>query len=138
MADYELYGLNPKGHHFTNLLFHTANVLILFLVLSRMSRNIWVSGLIAMLFAAHPLRVESVTWVAERKDVLSAFFWILSLWAYMSYVEGGGIKRYLDRRFLLYSRFHGKTDDCNFAIYTAFVRLLAPRSVSTQISYEFR
>jgi protein O-mannosyl-transferase len=95
MADYELYGLNPKGHHFTNLLFHTANVLILFLVLSRMSKNIWVSGLIAMLFAAHPLRVESVTWVAERKDVMSAFFWILSLWAYISYVEGGGIKRYL-------------------------------------------
>jgi len=95
MADYELYGLNPKGHHFTNLLFHTANVLIFFLVLSRISKNIWVSGLIAMLFAVHPLRVESVAWVAERKDVLSAFFWILSMWAYLSYVERGGIKRYL-------------------------------------------
>lgn len=95
MADSELYGLNPRGHHFTNLLFHTANVLILFLVLSRMSRNVWVSGLIAMVFAIHPLRVESVAWVAERKDVLSAFFWILSMWAYTFYVERGGIKRYL-------------------------------------------
>ncbi len=95
MVDYELYGLNPRGHHFTNLLFHIANVVILFLVLSRMFNNIWLSGLIAMLFAIHPLRVESVAWVAERKDVLCAFFWILSMWAYLYYVESGGTKRYL-------------------------------------------
>ncbi len=95
MVDYELYGLNPRGHHFTNLLFHIANVVILFLVLSRMFSNLWLSGFIAMLFAIHPLRVESVAWVAERKDVLCAFFWILSIWAYLYYVEGGGIKRYL-------------------------------------------
>ncbi len=95
MADDALYGLNPQGHHFTNLLFHSANTLILFLVLSRMFQNVWVSGLIAILFGIHPLRIESVAWVAERKDVLSAFFWILSIWAYLFYVERGGIRRYL-------------------------------------------
>ncbi len=95
MADYTLYGLSPQGHHFTNLLFHSANTLILFLVLSRIFQNVWVSGLMAMLFGIHPLRIESVAWVAERKDVLSAFFWTLSMWAYLSYVERGGTKRYL-------------------------------------------
>ena len=79
MLDYQFYGLNPKGHHLTNLLFHIANVLLLFLVLLRMTGALWQSGFVAALFALHPLNVESVAWVAERKNVLSTFFWLPAL-----------------------------------------------------------
>lgn len=72
MADCALYGLNPGGHHLTNLLFHTANVVLLFLVLCHWTGAPWRSALVAALFAWHPLHVESVAWVSERKDVLSA------------------------------------------------------------------
>ncbi len=95
MLDYELYGLNPSGHHFTNVLLHAANALLLFLVLKRMTGNLWPSGFVAAAFALHPLHVESVAWAAERKDVLSTFFWILTIWAYVRYVENLGVKRYL-------------------------------------------
>jgi len=95
MLDCELYGLNPGGHHLTNLLFHIVNTLLLFLVFKRMTGRLWMSGFIAALFALHPLHVESVAWVAERKDVLSTFFWMLTMWAYMRYVEGPGLNRYL-------------------------------------------
>ena len=87
MLDCELYGLNAGAHHLTSLLFHAANTLLLFLVLSRMTGTAWRSALVAALFALHPLHVESVAWVAERKDVLSAFFWMLTLGAYARYVE---------------------------------------------------
>ncbi|MGB7769791.1 MAG: tetratricopeptide repeat protein [Verrucomicrobiia bacterium] len=87
MLDCQLYGLNPAGHHFTNLLFHIANTLLLFLFLSRTTGTTWRSGLVAALFACHPLHVESVEWVAERKDVLSTFFWLLALLAYARFVE---------------------------------------------------
>ena len=92
--DYELYLLNPAGYHWTNVLFHIANTLLLFLVLHRMTGALWRSGFVAALFAVHPLHVESVAWVAERKDVLSSFFWMLTMYAYVYYVEHPGWKRY--------------------------------------------
>ena len=95
MLDFQLYGLNPTGHHLNNLVFHLLNTLLLFLVLQRMTGGLWRSGLVAALFALHPLHVESVAWVAERKDVLSTLFWILTLWAYLGYVKRPGVKRYL-------------------------------------------
>jgi tetratricopeptide (TPR) repeat protein len=95
MLDCELYGLNPGGHHLTNLAFHIANTLLLFLVLKQMTGRVWISGFVAALFALHPLRVESVAWVAERKDVLSTFFWVLTIWAYVRYVERPRLHRYL-------------------------------------------
>ena len=87
MLDCELYGLNPMGHHWTNIQIHVANTILLFLVLSWMTGALWQSSLVAALFAVHPLHVESVVWVAERKDVLCTLFWILSMWAYAGYVR---------------------------------------------------
>ena len=87
MADSQFYGINPAGYHFTNLLLHLANSLLLFLLLQRMTKARWPSALAAALFALHPLHVESVAWVSERKDVLSTLFWMLALWAYVRYVE---------------------------------------------------
>jgi Tfp pilus assembly protein PilF len=95
MIDCQLYGLNPGGHHLTGLLFHVANTLLLLLILVRMTGVLWQSSFVAALFALHPLHVESVAWVAERKDVLSTFFMMLTLWAYILYVKKGGVKRYL-------------------------------------------
>jgi len=95
MLDWHLYGGKPKGHHFNNLLLHIANTLLLFLVLSRMTRAIWRSAFVAALFAIHPLHVEPVAWVTARKDILSTFFWVLTLGAYTLYVERPGTMRYL-------------------------------------------
>jgi tetratricopeptide (TPR) repeat protein len=95
MLDVNLWGLNPGGYHMINLLFHVGNTVFLFLLLLRMTGAPWRSGLVGALFALHPLHVESVAWVAERKDVLSAFFWILAMWAYVRYVERPGLNRYL-------------------------------------------
>ncbi len=87
MLDCQIYGLNPRWHHLTNLLLHIANTVLLFLVLVRMTGLPWRSAFVAGLFAVHPLHVESVAWVAERKDVLSTFFWMLTMYAYVRYVE---------------------------------------------------
>jgi tetratricopeptide (TPR) repeat protein len=95
MLDCQLYGLNPGAHHVTSLLFHIANTVLLFWVLKRMTGRIWASSFVAALFALHPLHVESVAWVAERKDVLSTFFWMLTLWGYLRYTERPGLNRYL-------------------------------------------
>ena len=95
MLDCQIYGSKPGGHHFTNVLLHIANTLLLFLVFNRMTRRLWPSAFVAALFALHPLHVESVAWVAERKDVLSTFFWMLTMWTYVRYVESPGIGRYL-------------------------------------------
>lgn len=95
MFDYELYGLNPGGHHLTNLLFHIANTLLLFFVFRKMTADVWRSGFIAALFALHPLHVESVAWIAERKDVLSTFFWLLTMWCYIGYTQRPRVSRYL-------------------------------------------
>lgn len=95
MADYELYGLHAAGYHWTNLLLHAGNVVLLFFVLQVMTGAVWRSFLVAALFAVHPLHVESVAWVAERKDVLSTLFWLLTMVSYTSYVRRGGMGRYL-------------------------------------------
>jgi len=87
MVDCELYWLNPKGHHFTNVLFHMASTLLLFLTLKKMTGTLWQSAFVAVLFALHPLNVESVAWVANRKNILSAFFWILAMWSYAHYAR---------------------------------------------------
>ena len=95
MADISVWGSKPGGHHFTNVILHAANTLLLFLVFSQMTGGIWRSALVAALFAVHPLHVESVAWVAERKDVLSTFFGLLALWAYSKYARAPSIKKYL-------------------------------------------
>lgn len=79
MLDVELYGLNPKGHHLTSLIFHTLNALLCFWLFFLLTGSLWPGALIALFFAIHPLRAESVVWISERKDVLCAFFGLLSL-----------------------------------------------------------
>jgi len=95
MADCQVYGLNPRGHHFTSIFIHIVNTVLLFLLFARMTGALWRSALVAALFALHPLHVESVAWVAERKDVLSTLFFLLALLAYVRYVERPGLARYL-------------------------------------------
>ena len=95
MFDYQLYGLNAGGYHLTNLILHILSALLLFWLFNRMTGTIWRSAFVAALFALHPLHVESVAWISERKDVLSAFFWMLTLCLYVYYTEKPVIKRYL-------------------------------------------
>ena len=87
MLDYQLYGLKPWGYHLTNVLLHAATAIALFLVLREMTGRFWPSALVAALFAVHPLRVESVAWITERKDVLSGLFFMLTLGAYVGYAR---------------------------------------------------
>ncbi len=87
ILDYQLYGRNAGGHHFTSLLLHAVSTVLLFLVLWRMTGGLWPSAFVAAVFGVHPLHVESVAWVAERKDVLSGLCFVLVLWAYARYVE---------------------------------------------------
>jgi tetratricopeptide (TPR) repeat protein len=93
--DYELFGLRPWGYHLTNVLIHTASTLLLFRVFRRMTGAVWRSAVLAALFAVHPLRVESVAWVAERRDVLCTLFGMLTLCAYVRFAERPGLPRYL-------------------------------------------
>lgn len=95
MFDVELFGQNAGWHHRMNLLYHLLNTELLFLVLWRMTGGMWQSAFVAALFGVHPLHVESVAWVAERKDVLSTLFWILTMGAYLRYARRPGIGRYL-------------------------------------------
>src|SRR5688572_19201451 len=95
MLDCEFYGVRPGAHHMMNVLLHTLATVALFFALLRMTRLPGRSAVVAALFALHPLHVESVAWVAERKDVLSGLFWILTMWAYVWYTERPGIVRYL-------------------------------------------
>jgi tetratricopeptide (TPR) repeat protein len=92
MLDCQLYGLNPAGHHLTNVFLHLVNTLLLFFVLREMTGALWRSAAVAALFAWHPVHVESVAWASERKDVLSTLFFLLTIWAYCRYVEGRGEK----------------------------------------------
>src|SRR5262249_14195890 len=78
-----LFGMNPGMHHLINILFHAANSVLAFIVFRKMTGREWESLAVAALFAVHPTHVESVAWVAERKDVLSTFFWLLTMWAYV-------------------------------------------------------
>lgn len=100
MMDCQLFGLNPWGHHLTSVLIHGANTVLLFLVLIKMFRAVFHSFLVAALFGLHPLHVQSVAWVAERKDVLSTLFWLLTLWAYNAFVRESVSRR---RKFLNYT-----------------------------------
>ena len=95
MLDCQLYGLKAGGHHLTNVILHTISVLLLFLVLKQITGALWQSAFVAALFAIHPLHVESVAWIAERKDVLSAVFFVLTLAAYARYARAPSTPRYL-------------------------------------------
>jgi len=95
MLDCQIYGMNPGHHHMTNVLLHILNTLLLFFIFKRISGSRWKSSFVAALFALHPLHVESVAWVAERKDVLSTFFLMLALWSYAGYVENPRPDKYL-------------------------------------------
>jgi len=95
MIDWQIYGLNPRGHHMTSLLLHIANTLLLFMLLNRLTGSLWRSAFVAALFAIHPLHVESVAWIAERKDVLSTLFLMLTLLAYARYVSRPATASYL-------------------------------------------
>ena len=95
MLDCQLYGLKPAGHHFTNVLLHTIAVILLFLVLRQMTGTLWRSAFVAAVFAIHPLHVESIAWISERKDVLSAVFFMLTLGAYTRYTRTLSLTSYL-------------------------------------------
>ena len=95
MLDCQLHGLNAGWHHFTNVLLHCLAVVLLFAALERMTGALWRSAFVSAVFAVHPLHVESVAWIAERKDVLSAFFFMLILLAYLHYTRAPSIGRYL-------------------------------------------
>jgi Flp pilus assembly protein TadD len=94
MLDIELFGLDAGGHHLTSVILHALATLLLYAALRRMTGARWPSAMVAALFALHPLHVESVAWIAERKDVLSAFFWMLTMYAYAAYVARPGPMRY--------------------------------------------
>jgi hypothetical protein len=95
MLDSQIFGPSNATFHLMNLFYHVLNVLLLFMVLRKMTGTLWRSVFVAAVFALHPLRVESVAWVAERKDVLSGLFWILTMAAYVRYAQRPGIRRYL-------------------------------------------
>ena len=95
MLDVELFGLWAGGHHLVNVFIHILSTLLLFVTLNRMTNDFWRSLWIAAVFALHPLRAESVAWAAERKDVLSTFFWMAAMWAYVGYARHGSAVRYL-------------------------------------------
>ena len=100
MADCQFFGLKAGGHHFTNLLLHTVGVVLLFLALNRMTAALWPSAFVAAVFAVHPLHVESIAWISERKDVLSGVFFMLTLLAYFAWTRKRNLGRYLVMSFV--------------------------------------
>jgi tetratricopeptide (TPR) repeat protein len=95
MLDSQIFGHSSTTYHVMNLFYHVLTVLLLFMVLKKMTGTVWRSAFVAAVFAVHPLRVESVAWISERKDVLSGFFWMLTMLAYIRYTQRPGIRRYL-------------------------------------------
>lgn len=95
MVDCQLFGVDPGMHHLSNVFLHAINVALLFLLLRRLTGAVWRSAAVAAIFAVHPLRVESVAWISERKDVLCVMFFLLTIWAYASWAERRGTWRYL-------------------------------------------
>src|SRR3989440_801733 len=96
MFDCQLFGVNPGAHHLVNVFFHSIAAVLLFILLAQITNSLWPSAFVAAVFAIHPLRVESVAWIAERKDVLSGLFFMLTLWAYERYVHNPwSLARYL-------------------------------------------
>jgi tetratricopeptide (TPR) repeat protein len=101
MLDCQLFGLNPEAHHLVNVFWHSAAAVLLFILLAQMTNSIWASAFAAAVFAIHPLRVESVAWIAERKDVLSGAFFMLTLLAYFGWTRKPTLGRYLTMSILL-------------------------------------
>ena len=130
MLDCQLYGLNPAGHFLTNVLLHAASSVLLFLVLLRMTGDLWPSAWVAAVFAIHPLHVESVAWLAERRDVLSGLFFMLTLGAYALYAERPSLLRYLAVAGLLCAGPDVQADARHGSLPAAIARLLAARPVS--------
>jgi 4-amino-4-deoxy-L-arabinose transferase-like glycosyltransferase len=95
MLDYQLFGLNPSGHHLVSVLIHIVNALLLFWILKNITGATWASAFVAAVFALHPLQVESVAWAAERKTVLSGLFWLLTMAAYFHYAKQPRLSRYI-------------------------------------------
>ncbi|MEZ4577467.1 MAG: glycosyltransferase family 39 protein [Desulfobacterales bacterium] len=95
MLDSQMFGLWPGGHHLTSLFIHIANALLLFSLFRKMTGDLWQSAFVGALFALHPLHIQSVAWVSERKDLLSAFFWMLTILAYVRYVRRPGWAAYV-------------------------------------------
>jgi len=95
MIDVELYGMDAGRHHMTNIIFHILNSLLLLYTLIRFTGNLWQSSVVAALFALHPINMEVVAWVSQRKTLLCFFFWLLALWSYQGYVKRPGMGRYL-------------------------------------------
>ena len=125
----QVCGLNPWGHHLANVLLHAVNAMLVFALLQQMTGARWRSLLVAALFAVHPLRVESVAWVVERKDVLSTFFGLLALMAYARYAEGQRQKA--ERR----SQRHPTRDTPHASRFTFHAsRLAQARSISSPFS----
>ena len=94
MVDWSLFEDDPRGHHVVSIVWHALNTILVFLLFRRLTNAFWLSAFSAALFAWHPLRVESVAWISERKDVLSGFFGLLALWAYVVYAQQRGAKWY--------------------------------------------
>ena len=111
MLDYQLFGLNPLGHHLVNLLIHISSVLLLLWILYIATGTVWPGAFVAAVFALHPLQVESVAWAAERKNVLGGLFWMLTMVAYLWYSKRPA--------------YYGQADGCNTAARAAFCGLLA-------------
>src|SRR2546422_11626245 len=95
MVDCRLFGVRPGPHHLTNVLLHAANGVLLYVFLRRATAETWPSAFASALFALHPLHVESVVWVSERKDVLSTFFGLLAMWAYLRFLERRSAQRFM-------------------------------------------
>jgi len=95
MLDYEIFGMNPRGYHLTNLLLHIFNSILIFLIFSHITKTVWQSASVAVLFAIHPMHVESVAWITERRDVLSTLFWMITTGTYILYTEHKTLIRYL-------------------------------------------
>jgi protein O-mannosyl-transferase len=95
MLDVQVFGMRPGLHHFTNVFIHIINTMLLFMLFKNMTGAVWRSAAVAALFALHPIHVESVAWISERKDVLSTFFWILTVTAYIWYIKQRSLQRYL-------------------------------------------
>ncbi len=127
MTDVDLFGLRAGAHHMTNVVLHAAGTLLLFWVLQRMTGQTGRSALAAALFAIHPLHVESVAWIAERKDVLSGVFWMLTLWAYVSYVRDHRACQICRRRRFLCPRADVEADARHAAAGPAAARRVAAR-----------
>ena len=123
--DYSLFHLNPTGHHFTSLLIHAANAVLLFLLLAFATGRIGPSLFVALLFALHPINVESVAWIAERKNVLSTFFFLAAIGAYGWYARKPHWQRYLAVAGLFAAGLDVQADGYHVSLCAFVARLLA-------------